>query len=621
MKSYNANVNHDRISGMSQAEISELADAIRKQIIESVSKNGGHLASNLGMVEATIALHRVFNSPNDKLIFDVGHQCYAHKLLTGRWDDFNTLREYGGISGFSNRFESNHDILNEGHCGTSISAAIGIATANKIIGCTDYTVAIVGDGALTNGMIYEALNNCADKDLNLIILINDNEMSISENVGGLHKYLSSLRTSKGYFSLKHDTEKILLSVPLVGKALAKTCKKAKDFFKRCFVKNNFFEDMGLIYLGPVDGHNVERLSIVLEEAKSKHKPCIVHMHTQKGRGYVFAEKSPDRYHSVSPFDITKGVELTQKDTFSTKAGEIICQKAVTDSRICAITAAMCEGTGLSEFSKCFSDRFFDVGIAEEHAVTFAAGLSVSGLRPVLFLYSTFAQRVYDQLFHDISIQKIPLVLALDRCGLVPGDGITHQGVFDYALFSSFPGAVIYAPKTYCELEEAFDRALDNSGLSIIRYPKGRENAEDSLETDFLCDQDINFTANTENAEIAIITYGRITHQAVIAKKALKKHCNVGIIQLKKIYPIPTERVFELVSKVKFIYVLEEGIKFGGVGEKIAESFEEHNIHKKLIVRAIENYVEHGNLESLLRSCNLSAEQVVEEIVKFRGGIK
>ncbi|MBR2903272.1 MAG: 1-deoxy-D-xylulose-5-phosphate synthase, partial [Clostridia bacterium] len=386
-----------QLKTLSDDQLKELAGEIRETIITTVSKNGGHLASNLGMVEATIALHRVFDSPKDKFVFDVGHQCYAHKLLTGRVEGFETLRQYGGTSGFCNPFESEHDVMYEGHCGTSLSAALGLAEANARQGKKDYVVAIVGDGALTNGMIYEALNNCAGKQLNLIILINDNEMSISKNVGGLPTHMSKIRTSQGYFNFKRRLQKGVGLIPLIGKGLNALFRKIKCGLKKIFVKNNLFEDMGLVYLGPVDGHDVRRLSVVLGEAKKKGRPCVVHMCTQKGCGYAYAEEKPENYHSVAPFEVDKGAS-SGGSCFSTFVGEYVCQKADEDKKICAITAAMCDGTGLTKFSQLHPDRFYDVGIAEEHAVTFAGGLSVGGEKPVLFLYSTFAQRTFDQVF-------------------------------------------------------------------------------------------------------------------------------------------------------------------------------------------------------------------------------
>ena len=455
------------IQNLSKEELKILSSEIRNKILETVSENGGHLASNLGMTEAAIALHKNFHSPEDKIIFDVSHQSYAHKLLTGRFESFSTLRKKNGISGFTNREENEHDIFTEGHSGSSISAALGIAQANRLKGSDAYTIAVVGDGSLTNGMIYEALNNCAEQPLNLIIILNDNDMSISRNIGGLHDYLSKIRTSKRYYRLKKRTEKVLKAVPLVGTPLLVGSKKLKDATKRFFVKNNIFEDLGLIYLGPVDGHNFEKMDIVLQEAKSKHTCCIVHMVTKKGLGYSFSETEPDKYHAVAPFDLAKGVISAPSENYSAKAGEILCKKANADQTVCAITAAMCEGTGLASISKAHMERFFDVGIAEEHAITFAGGLAANGMKPVVFLYSTFAQRVYDQISHDIAIQKLPLLLAIDRAGLVAGDGITHQGIFDYSIFSSVPRTEIDMPETYAELENAFSEGLMNDKISIV----------------------------------------------------------------------------------------------------------------------------------------------------------
>ncbi|MBQ2714959.1 MAG: 1-deoxy-D-xylulose-5-phosphate synthase, partial [Clostridia bacterium] len=587
----------------------------------TVSKNGGHLASNLGMVEATIAIHKAFDLDRDKLIFDVGHQCYTHKLLTGRDSQFHTLRQYNGLSGFCNRKESKYDVLNEGHCGTSISSALGVAIANKLQGNEAYTIAVVGDGALTNGMIYEALNNCADKCLKLIILINDNEMSISKNVGGLHSYLSSIRTSKRYFSFKRTFEGLLNHIPLIGKVLARAFRALKNFFRKCFLKNTLFEDIGLTYLGPVDGNDIEKLLTVLEEAKKKNSACVIHMRTIKGLGYKHAEEHPELYHSVGPFDIENGVSSTSDlKTFSSIAGESACRLANSNDKVCAITAAMCDGTGLSEFSNKYPDRFFDVGIAEEHAVTFASGLAVNGMKPILMLYSTFSQRIYDQIFHDVCIQKLPMILALDRCGIVPGDGITHQGIFDYSIFSSLPNVTIFAPESYKDLENFFDCALDNSGLSIIRYPKGVEQVEYEKRAVFVDDKE-NFCCYTENVsskEIVIITYGRISRQAYGALELLKDKYSIGMIKLKQIFPINYSLIDKLTSKAKLIYIVEEGVFSGGVGEKLSANLKKDT--KTIFVRAIEEYVEHGSMKDLLEHCKLTDNQLAEEIDRKMGEI-
>lgn len=603
----------NRIKEMSSEELLALSKDIREVIIQTVAKNGGHLASNLGMVEATIALHKTFDLEKDKIIFDVGHQCYTHKLLTGRGEQFGSLRQYKGISGFCNRFESDYDVLNEGHCGTSISAALGIAESNRLQGNDAYTVAVVGDGALTNGMIYEALNNCANKKLKLIILINDNEMSISRNVGGLHAYLSSIRTSKRYLSFKRTFEGTLRHIPLIGKGLAKAFRAMKNFFKKCFVKNNLFEDMGLIYLGPVDGHNIKKVSIVLEEAKKREVPCVIHMKTVKGMGYKHAEEHPENYHSVSPFDIEKGAVPSSQKSFSSIAGENACRLAEKNDKVCAITAAMCDGTGLTEFSQKYPERFFDVGIAEEHAVTFASGLAVSGMKPILMLYSTFAQRVYDQIFHDICIQKLPLVLALDRCGIVSGDGITHQGIFDYSIFSSLPGVTVFAPESYKDMETAFDCAMEGTGLSVIRYPKGTENIEYEKDATLIEDATrfCSYTENVAEAEVVVVTYGRISYQAYKALEKLKGAHSIAMMKLKRILPLDYHWLDEMTRNAKLVYVVEEAIVSGGVGEKLATNLQKEN--RKVVTRAIEDYVEHGSVNEILTQCKLTDEQLAEEI--------
>ncbi len=600
------------IKNLSMQEMEALCAEMRETILHTVSRNGGHLGSNLGIIEATLVLHKKFNSPEDSIIFDVGHQCYPHKLLTGRYEKFSTLRTLDGVSGFPNRSESEHDILNEGHCGTSLSAALGIATANKLRGSDAYTIAVVGDGALTNGMIYEALNNCADKDLNLIILINDNEMSISQNIGGLHDYLSRIRTSRKYFRLKRGTEKILLHIPLIGRGLAVGFKHIKDFCKLLFVKNNIFEDLGIIYLGPVDGHNMQKLGIVLDEAKSKHKSCIVHMNTVKGKGYEKAEKEPDKYHGVSPFDREKGISQGNgRPTFTSVVGEMLCEKAKTDDKLCAITAAMRDGTGLSAFAGQYPDRFFDVGIAEEHATTYAAGLARGGMKPVLALYSTFAQRSYDQFVHDIAIQKLPFVLLLDRAGLVPGDGVTHQGIFDYPLLSSVPNVKIYSPETYDEVRKIFEKAYESTDFSVIRYPKGSQKnylpAKKMVKNgDFL-----EYSEGIEKADTVIVTYGRMTSVAHEAIAKIGNHKKIGILKLVQIFPLDMAEIMRLIGNAKTVYFLEEGYRFGGVSEKIAA---ELRGEKKVVIHAIETFVEHGNLDELFDFCGFTAENVASRIM-------
>lgn len=603
--------NPSDIKNLSYAELSSLSDEIREVIINTVSENGGHLASNLGMIESTIALHRVFDSPNDKIIFDVSHQCYTHKLLTGRYGIFSTLRKYGGMSGFTNRAESEHDILNEGHSGSSISAALGIATANKLQGKDDHVIAVVGDGSLTNGMVYEALNNCSNKKLNLIILINDNEMSISKNVGGLHRYLTKIRTSNGYFTFKRKFEILLSAIPVIGNSIARILKLSKDALKRMFVRDTIFEDLGVVYVGPVDGHNIEKMTRVLEEAKNKHQCCVVHMITKKGRGYSLAENEPHKYHGVGHFDAEYGIEPDDTgESFSSHFGSIMCDIAETDDKVCAITAAMCDGTGLYDFSQKYPERFVDVGIAEEHAITFASGLSVAGMKPVVALYSTFSQRVYDQVQHDVAVQGIPMIICLDRAGLVPNDGITHQGIFDYSIFTSVPNTTVYAPATYNELNSVMRSSISEyKGITVIRYPKGGEIAcSDALEQ---IGEGIACTNNVYNADVVIITCGRLTQCAYDAARVLEGKHNVAILKLLKVFPIDHAVINEAVSKAKLVYILDEGYKEGGFGDKITSSIK---TDAKVCVKSINSFVDHGSLPDLMQHFRFTPSQIADDII-------
>ncbi len=599
------------VRGLTKAETDAFVGEIRQTIIETVAKRGGHLASNLGMVEATIALHRVFDCPEDSIVFDVGHQCYTHKLLTGRYEKFHTLRSFGGISGFVNREESEFDVLSEGHSGASISAALGIATANKLAGNGRCAVAVIGDGSLTNGMVYEALNNCASKELDLVILINDNQMSISSNVGGLHDYLSRIRTSNGYFTFKRRFEHFLSAIPLIGVPMAKLLKVIKDAIKRMFIKDTFFEDLGLIYLGPVDGHDINKLTRVLNEAKGKHRCCVVHMTTTKGRGYEYAENEPGKYHGVGGFDASRGAEDNTAESFSTHAGDVLCALAAKDEKICAITAAMCDGTGLNRFKAEYPDRLFDVGIAEEHAITFAGGLAVAGMKPAVALYSTFSQRVYDQMLHDVSLQGLPLVLLVDRAGIVAGDGVTHQGIFDYSMFSSIPSVNIYSPETYAELEDSMTAAFERRELAVIRYPKGGERKE---RTAMRASEELAYTDGVENSKVVIVTYGRITAEAEKTAGMLSDEHSVGIIKLVRVYPLPVDEIIALTRSAKLVYVLEEGIRSGGVGEKLAAEYAKRGSAAQVTVRAIDGYLPHGDVKTLEGVCRLTANDAVPDIL-------
>lgn len=612
------------LKNLSASELDSLAGELRSKILATVSKNGGHLASNLGIVETTLAIHRVFNNPEDQIVFDVGHQCYAHKLLTGRQQEFDTLRQWQGISGFTNRKESCKDAFGAGHSGTSISAALGLAMANQLDNKNNYVIAIVGDGSFTNGMIYEALNNCNKKNLRLIIILNDNEMSISENVGGLSNYLSKIRNSQNYFNLKHHTQSILHKIPLVGDGLIEGTRKIKKHIKKRLVAENFFEHLGLDYLGPVDGCDLKKLESVLSEAKSKINCCLVHIHTVKGKGYPDAEENPEMYHSSGPFDRDKGIQKkASTDSFSAVFGEMMVAAANTNDSICAITAAMTGGTGLDKFSQAHPGRFYDVGIAEEHAVTFAAGLSANGKTPVCAIYSTFVQRVYDQLIHDAAIQKLPLIMALDRCGLVPGDGITHQGIYDCSYLSSIPGIEIYSPEMYAEMKQSFEHSFENKTLAVIRYPKGAQQQYDR--SGFVDDGELSyqdFSVGNEDAgdpEIVILTYGRITKNVYEAIPLLKDTNRIRLIKLVKVYPLKLEKILSLLGQPKLVYILEEGIRSGGIGEKLAAAFAQNDEFKpgKVRIHAIENpLMEQGDLTALYDCCGFLPQQIADEIAEI-----
>lgn len=551
------------VKKLSTEQLAELTKEIRGTILKTVAKNGGHLSSNLGIVEVTLALHKIFSAPEDKIIFDVSHQSYAHKLLTGRYERFTTLRKAEGISGFSNPEESEYDPLFEGHCGTSVSQALAYAVANSLNGNKNFAVAVVGDGALTNGMIYEALNNCTKSGLRLVVLLNDNEPSADKN-------------ADGQFNLSFRSKRAL------------------------------FESLGLEYFGPVDGNNLAATCSALAEAKNCGSCCVVHVCTKKGLGYLPAERDPLMYHAVSPFDIERGAESSSAETFSARFAKHISNLADTDKRICAITAAMGLGTGLNLFEKEHPERFFDVGIAEEHAVTFGAGLAAAGKLPVCAIYSTFSQRSYDQLFHDVALGNLHFVLALDRCGFVEGDGLTHQGIFDYSLFSSIPGVTIYSPATFKELETCLNAAVNGVGLQIVRYPKGSEGAKYGWK--YSCGGDIAYTVDVQSCKTVIITYGKI---ALNALPCLGD--GVGIIRLVKAFPFNLEGIDGLLSSAENIYFLEEGIYEGGMSQKLSCHFAAQG--KKICVRAVRSFVSHGELADMFKSHGLSPGQIREEIQK------
>lgn len=592
----------DDIKKMNIGETTALCQEIRDCIIETVSKNGGHLASNLGAVELTVALHRTFNSPKDSIIFDVGHQCYTHKLLTGRFDRFHTLRTEGGISGFLKPGESEHDAFITGHSSNSISAAYGIYKAKTLLSEEGTAVAVIGDGALTGGMAYEALNNVGNGKNNFIIVLNDNKMSISKNVGALSRSLTKMRNKPKYHYFKFALSNFLVKIPLIGKFLNKLLYTVKEIFKGIIYRKNIFSSLGFNYLGPVDGHNIEAMESLFKIAQNYNRPSIVHVLTTKGKGYSYAETSPKNYHGVSPFDIEEGAKATNKTSFSDVAGATLCEIAKTDNTVCAITAAMTSGTGLSQFAEEFKDRFFDVGIAEQHAVTFAAGLKKGGLKPYFAVYSSFLQRAYDQIIHDCAIENLPICLLIDRAGIVGEDGETHQGIFDVSFLTSIPNTEIYSPSTYDELKFQIEKSLTAKNITAIRYPRGCEKPI-SQNIDFSKD----FSIIKGESKKAIITYGRLFSNACEVKTSSP---NVNLIKLNKIYPLNSQLVEEL-KEFNEIHFFEESIKNGGIAEHLLQLLNQNNYEGKYVVHAIENkFVPAANVSSALKSNGLDTDSML-----------
>ena len=592
------------VKKLTDAELELLCTEIRQVLIETVASTGGHLASNLGTVELTVALHKMFDSPDDKIIWDVGHQAYAHKLLTGRRDNFSTLRTEGGVSGFVRPDESEHDSFYEGHAGTSVSQAAGIAAANVAKGSKNYAVAVIGDGSFGNGMVYEALNHAGSTKSRLIIILNDNEMSISENVGAMARYLAVVRAKPEYYRFKAGTEKALRKIPLIGKSLSKHIFKLKNTIKNIIYSSSFFEDLGFRYIGPVDGHDIGRLCDAMDSAKMVERPVVIHINTMKGRGYDFAENSPEKFHGISQFDVNTGEPIQSGGSYSSEFGKIICGFAAKDKRICAITAAMALGTGLEEFSKKYPERFYDVGIAEEHAVTFSSGLSAGGMLPVFAVYSTFVQRCADQLIHDGALQRQKMIVAVDRAGFVGEDGETHQGLFDVSLLQSLPNTTVYSPATYWEMGRAFYNAIyKDNNLVVIRYPRGRmpENSEFSE----LKSSDFEIIGD-ENAKIAIVTYGRLFFNAVEAVKiAGESYDNVKIIKLNRIKPLPENAVEAAIGCEKVLF-FEEGMKGGGIGEKFGCDLLIKGFGGKYRLTAVEDeFVAHASVSSLMEKYSMS----------------
>ena len=591
-----------------------LASEIRSFIIESVSEHGGHLASNLGVVELTMALHLCMDFPNDKLIWDVGHQAYTHKLLTGRKEDFNGLRTFGGMSGFPKHKESPCDAFDTGHSSTSISAALGYARARDLKGEDRTVVAVIGDGSLTGGMAYEALNNVSHLKSNMIIVLNDNKMSISENVGGLSKHLTALRTRESYMDFKMDVEKKLKQIPHVGDSVARSVKKSKDSIRQLFVKGGFFEDFGIKYIGPIDGHDIKEMVRVLNALKRLNEPVVMHVVTQKGRGYVPAEQNPSAFHGVGSFDIATGESLASKSlTYTSVFSKTICRLGKAHPDVVTICAAMPDGTGLTAFKKHFPGRFFDVGIAEQHAVTFAAGLAAGGMHPFVAVYSSFLQRAYDQIIHDVCIQNLPVVFCVDRAGLVGADGETHQGIFDLSYLSMIPNMTVCAPKNKYELYDMLYFAYQYHGPIAIRYPRG--SAYEGFKNMRLPIEYGKSELMFEGEKIALVAVGSMVQTAVqVREKLLDKGINATVVNARFVCPLDTECLDRLSRDHQWIVTMEENVLKGGFGEACGDYLlAKHEDVRLIHVGVPDVYVEHGGVDQLKKTLHMDADSIVERI--------
>jgi 1-deoxy-D-xylulose-5-phosphate synthase len=602
------------IKKLSLQEKNELASDIRKYIIDITSKNGGHLASNLGVVELTIALESVFDVTKDNIIWDVGHQSYTHKILTGRKEQLKTLRKYKGLSGFPKTEESETDTFNTGHSSTSISAALGIATARDLKHKKQNVIAVIGDGALTGGMALEALNHLGSSKTRMIVILNDNEMSISENVGGMNDLLTDLRTRKNYRSINDKIRKAVEKIPVLGKIITKIVVGIKNIIKQMFVKGMYFEEIGIRYVGPVDGHNIEDLETLLSKVKELDGPTLVHVLTTKGKGYEPAESTPSKYHGVSPFEIETGASLSKKkDDYSKVFGEKLISLASKNKNIVAITAAMSEGTGLSKFKEKYPDRLFDVGIAEQHALTFAAGLAKSGMIPFVSIYSSFYQRGYDQVIHDICAQNLPVIMCVDRAGLVGADGETHQGVFDMAFFKIVPNIIIMAPKDFKELEMMMEFAISLNKPVVIRYPRGGEDLSFAKHTPIKVGKaELLETGN----DYSVITIGSkvSTGKNVVDKlKDMNKTCD--LINVRFLKPLDKKLILESINKTKRVIVIEDGTIIGGLSSSIKELISDNNITIKYAkyYSYPDEFIKHGSIDELNRQYKVDVDSIIKDI--------
>lgn len=605
----------DDLKKLNMAALAELACEIRAFLLDKVSKNGGHLAPNLGVVELTIALHIIFDSPEDKLVWDVGHQSYVHKILTGRQQQFDTLRQYGGLSGFPKSKESVHDPFQTGHSSTSISAALGLAHARDLLGEKHHVIAVIGDGSMSGGMAFEALNNAGDTGTNLIVVLNDNEMSISQNVGGLAAYLGRLRTDPKYFRLKEDLEEMVKRIPAIGGKVLKSAERFKDAVKSLIVPGMFFEELGFTYYGPVNGHQLDSLLVVLRVAKKSKGPVLIHVLTKKGKGFAVAECNPDYYHGIGPFNPEMPPEPGKRSdglTFTEVFQDTLLTAAAENEKIVGITAAMASGTGLDAFAKLYPQRFFDVGIAEQHAVTFAAGLAIRGFHPVVAIYSTFLQRAYDQVLHDVCIQNLPVLFALDRAGIVGEDGETHNGVFDLAYLRHIPNMSVIVPRDEIMLQNAVITGLAHQGPVAIRYPRGRGLGQPLTPPTKLCWGKGELLRT--GRDVVILAIGPMVYTALAAAAKLENHgLSVAVIDPVFVKPLDAELIIRAAMSSRYgLVTLEEHNLAGGFGAALLEFLEQNSMYHVPVKRLgiPDRFVEHGARWLLLQELGLLADDVV-----------
>lgn len=590
-----------------------LSQEIRDLIIDVTSKNGGHVASNLGVVELTIALHSIFDTPNDKIVWDVGHQCYVHKILTGRREEFQNIRKLGGISGFPKICESEYDNFNTGHSSTSISIATGMARARDILNENYEVVAVIGDGSLTGGMALEALNDAGSSKTNVKVILNDNEMSISKNVGGIPLYLSKMRTKTGYTRSNRKIKAIVNKIPYIGKPIISFAHYTKQIIKRAVFRNMYFEDIGFTYLGPVDGHDIKKLEDILERSKKINGPVLIHVVTKKGKGYKLAEENPDKFHGISAYDKETG-EVKKSKNYSKVFGEKLVKMASEDKRIVAVTAAMRDGTGLKEFAEKFPDRFFDVGIAEQHALGLIAGMARAGLKPVLPIYSSFLQRGYDQIIHDIALSGIPVTVCIDRAGIVGNDGETHQGIFDLSFLSSIPNIVIMAPKNFEELDKMLEFGVNLDKPVFIRYPRGGENFS------FESTEDIELGKAEivqEGTDLSIIAIGNMVGRAEEVASLLPEK-SVEIINARFLKPLDEETILNSIRKTGYCITIEDNLLKGGLGSAVVEAVNKSDI-QDVKIKSFgydDTFVEHGTVKELEDKYGLSTEKISGKLFTF-----